>query len=234
MRSIAIGPGRSSPRVRMACARFGLRLTHMVERPPVAPGHLEALNQLEAGVALVHGRSGSGKSSLLNAFVRQRRLGGEGVVVVVPGRTSGRVIDVLEGSIGDALATLARVGLADATILARRVRDLSEGERVRLALASAILSSEDRPHERRGWIVIDEFLAVIDRPTARAVAGSVRRIWDRRGQTLPRLLVATAHNDLTDALRADLVVNLDNDPVEGSALQPSPLKPSTPRQGASS
>lgn len=223
MRAIAIGPGSSSPRLRRACARFGLRLTHHSTSPPV---HAEALRRLQAlrpgRIALVTGRSGCGKSSLLCALRRQlARDCAAGRCLTPRDDGSSRVIDALGGSLHDALATLARVGLADATILPRRVRELSDGERARFGLALALQASRGRGGRARGpgWIVIDEFLAVVDRRTARAVAAGVRRVWKERSVECPRLVVATAHDDLADALEPDLFIDLDQ-ATDGAAGSP--------------
>ena len=215
MRAIAIGAGSSSPRLRRACARFGLRLTHHSTSAPV---HDETLRRLRAlrpgGIALLTGRSGCGKSALIGGLRRQlARERGSGRWLTPRDGGSRRVIDAIGGSLDEALATLARVGLADATILPRRVRELSDGERARFGLALVLMASRRRGGRAGdpGWIVIDEFLAVVDRRTARAVAASVRRAWSRGPGERPRLVVATAHGDLADALAPDLLLDLDRD-----------------------
>ncbi|MBC7771234.1 MAG: hypothetical protein H7210_01940 [Pyrinomonadaceae bacterium] len=76
---------------------------------------------------------------------------------------------------------------------------------------------------RMGTILIDEFCSLLDRLSARAIAESVSK-WMRsdhnhvvpRGQR-PRLIVATAHDDLDVHLRPDLVVRVP--------LEPDPLTP---------
>lgn len=207
MRSIAIGPRASSPRLRRACARFGLRLTHDNTTPPVQALALRRLRTLRPGcIALLTGRSGCGKSVMLHAL--RAACAARGETVWVPSRSSAaRVIDVIGGTLHDALGTLARVGLADATILPRPVRDLSEGERARFALALACRAAAGASPPT--WVLIDEFLTAVDRPTARAVATAVRRVW-KSGESFPRLVVATAHADLRPALRPDLHLDLDH------------------------
>lgn len=206
MRAIAIGPRASSPRLRRACARFGLRLTHADTTPPVRALGLQQLRSLRPGcIALLTGRSGCGKSAMLHALRAACEARGE-AVWSPPRAASTRVIDSIGGSLHGALGTLARVGLADATILPRRVRDLSEGERARFAIALACRAAAEPVAPE--WVLIDEFLTVVDRSTARAVAAAVRRVW-RAGECFPRLVVATAHADLHAPLRPALHLDLD-------------------------
>jgi ABC-type ATPase with predicted acetyltransferase domain len=206
MQVIAIGAAPSSPRLRMACARFGLRLTH---EDPHPPRHAAALARVVAtppgSITLITGRSGSGKSVLLHDLERECRRRQQTAIRVAPPASHVRLIDAIGGTLTAALATLAAVGLADATILPRFVRDLSEGEKARLALAVAIRAARVR---RASWLLLDEFLAVVDRPTARGVATGIRRTWNR--DDMPRLVVATSHDDLAAALRPDCTINLDD------------------------
>ncbi|MFN9968856.1 MAG: hypothetical protein ACK58T_03065 [Phycisphaerae bacterium] len=207
MRVISIGAAASSPRLRMACARFGLRITH---DDPCPPHHAAALARVQAtppgAITLITGRSGSGKSVLLHDLERACRGRQQRVIRVTTPAPRVRIIDAIGGTLTAGLSTLALVGLADATLLPRLVRDLSEGEKARLALAVAIRAARVR---RAQWLLLDEFLAVVDRPTARAVATGIRRTWQR--DAMPRLVVATAHDDLAAALRPDCNIDLDRE-----------------------
>lgn len=205
MRSIAIGAAASSPRLRTACARFGLRLTHDSPQPPTQPAPLaRALATLPGSITCITGRSGSGKSLLLRTLEQHLRTQSTRVVRVELPPGHARVIDAIGGSLTAALATLASVGLADATLLPRRVRDLSEGEKARFALAAAIRACRVR---RAQWLLIDEFLSVVDRATAAGVAIGVRRAWNR--DPMPRLVVATPHDDLATTLKPDVTIDLN-------------------------
>jgi len=98
-------------------------------------------------IALVGGASGAGKSTVLRAMCRIARRDGR-AATVVNGRVAREVpmIDLLDGDVETALRTLARAGLADATLLPRTPRELSDGQRARLALA---LAMHQLPYEPR-------------------------------------------------------------------------------------
>ena len=171
-------------------------------------------------VVYVTGPSGSGKSVLLANLTRAVRDavpdGGRAVdlasVHAAPGRP---VIDLMRGSLGQALRLLSAAGLADAFLLLRQPHELSDGQRYRLRLALALdallagpASAEataDKPGGREAWrvLVADEFCSTLDRLSARAVAYRVRRLADAHGLTV---LAASAHDDLTEDLAPDVLV----------------------------
>jgi ABC-type ATPase with predicted acetyltransferase domain len=204
---------RPTERLCRACAAFGvgIRQVHRHRRTPagVSGSRLarRALDALpEGGVALVTGPSGSGKSTLLGrlaAEAARRRL----EVVRVPGAEPGRgaIIDLIPGPLGEAIATLARAGLADATLLGRTPDELSEGERFRLSLALGLHRARSARPARAPILVVDEFAATLDRATARSLARGVHR-WAARERA--RVVCATAHDDLADALTPHLSIVL--------------------------
>lgn len=172
MRSIAIGPRASSPRVGPGRAPgSGLRLTHDNTTPQVlAPRRLQSLPL--GRIALLTGGEWLRKDAMLQLRCERRaRLAAE-TVWVPPRSSAARVIDVIGGTLHDALGTLARVGLADATILPRPVARSIRGRAGSLApcLACRAAAGASPPT----WVLIDEFLTAVDRPTARAVATAVR------------------------------------------------------------
>lgn len=89
---------------------------------------------------------------------------------------------------------LGAVGLADASSFGRTIDQLSVGQRARAELGLALLDDSR-------IILVDEYLAHLDRPTAKAVAWSSQRAIRKSGKTA---IFLTAHDDLTQYLQPDL------------------------------
>jgi len=158
------------------------------------------------GVVLITGPSGAGKSTLLRNWQRLLRARQQPAVNLNTHRHASPrdpcVIDALQGPVRRRLSLLAAAGLAEATLLPRRVSELSQGQRFRLRLAAAMQRALRKP----GLVTlfIDEFAASLDRTTARSVACTLAR-WVRRERHV-RLVVATAHDDVLEWLRPDALV----------------------------
>jgi len=205
-------PEPPTPIARAACAMFGVHLrarkpTRRRQDTPAAharDGAQRLHQRLDLGqVALVLGPSGSGKSTLLAHLAELAERQQQPVVRLtpVPGRTT--PIDALPGSLAERLRALTSAGLADATLLARPARTLSDGERWRLALARAMVRAERAAGRARtpALLIADEFAATLDRLTARTVAAlAARRV--RTTQAL-RLALATNRDDLEPALQPE-------------------------------
>ena len=198
-----IAPSRPSLHTAEVCDRFGLHADlHRTGTLVVADG-LE-VPAAPAGVTLLTGPSGSGKSSLLRAAVAAvRSEHGENAVVDVaalelPDRP---LTDALGLPFADGLSLLARCGLAEPRLLLRTPAELSDGQRFRFRLAFALARRPDgnRPH----LLAVDEFTAVLDRTLARVVAFNVRRLSDATGTGF---LLATTHDDVAADLRPDVHV----------------------------
>lgn len=179
-----------SRRLLEACAGFGIGLARTRTGPGCARAARDTaralVRRLEPGrVAVIEGPSGSGKSVLLRRLgallgARAMRLHD-----LPPADPALALIDVVGGSTARSLALLSRAGLADATILARRVAELSDGQRWRLDLARLLERAEPSPG---AWLLIDEFASPLDDTTAMGVGLTLSR-WAR--VTGVRVVVAT-------------------------------------------
>lgn len=91
--------------------------------------------------------------------------------------------------------------MADPFSWARTPAELSDGQRSRAELAYMLT--------RSGTIVIDEWLAKLDRLTAQAVAWATGQRLRRAGK---QAILITSHDDLTEYLQPDLEVRVGWDP----------------------
>jgi ABC-type ATPase with predicted acetyltransferase domain len=190
-----------------ALARFGMvelperrRLDHTHARRLAA----ELVTTLAPGeVALLTGPSGSGKSTLLAALATEcADRGGRLLTGGVPRqRRSRRALEVIPLPTAQALEVLHAAGLGEPIVWARRVRELSCGERARLD-AAWLLARADAG----AWVAIDEFTSALDRITARSVCVGVRRL--ARTRRVP-LVVATAHHDVAAWLTPEVLVHIE-------------------------
>lgn len=152
----------------------------------------------EGGVTYVTGFSGSGKSTLLR-LVRDA-CPGAATLAPLPERDCA-VVDLFAYPLGETIYWLSKFGLGEAHLLRAQAADLSEGQKYRLALALLIAA---KPRAA----VVDEFLSVLDRVTAKMVAHNLQKLCREHGITL---YVATAHEDLIESLEPDYIVRMDLD-----------------------
>lgn len=172
------------------------------------------LPAVESGtITYVTGPSGGGKSSLLRAMCdandgRQR----EWIDMLAAPLPDRPVVDCFEElSLRQTLGVLSRVGLAEAWSYLRTPAELSDGQRWRLRLA---LGFERARQSNRAGIVLacDEFGSLLDRITAMIAARSLRRAIDANPSWCA--IVATAHDDLSPALKPDRIAICDFERVE--------------------
>ena len=150
-------------------------------------------------VVYITGQSGSGKSLLLSELAQQMRQEKDvkvGDVDQIEWDDNKPLVDQIGTTMAEAIRILSIAGINDAFLLIRSPKQLSDGQKYRLALAKLIESGANV------WVA-DEFGAKLDRTTAKVVAFSMQKIARQLGITL---MVATTHTDLGDELGANVVV----------------------------
>jgi len=209
----------TSTRVRAARAAFGLppipdtQLEHNQRNNNAAWAALALDITLKPGqTALIIGPSGSGKSTILDRFLAATA----SPTITLPSdatlrATRSPIVDLFDIPLSTTLAILARAGLADPNILHNNASSISEGQRFRLRLALAMHALE-RAHRRYAdrfgtpTLLADEFASTLDRDTAHAVARAAKR-WFAAAQ-YPRLIAATAHDDIIEPLTPDKLIHV--------------------------
>lgn len=198
-----------------ACAMFGLGTRRRVRKQCAANESLTqcALEILQVAkshvIVLVTGPSGAGKSTVLRELARLRRAVTSDVAMEWLRRSGSAmtIIEVLPGTLEERLELLGRVGLGDATLLARSFGELSDGQRHRFMIAW-MLKRARRDGTR--LVIADEFTSTLDRVTAMSVARSLRK-WFDRTRSRAVLVVATAHCDVEQWLKPDVCVHIGLD-----------------------
>jgi ABC-type ATPase with predicted acetyltransferase domain len=152
----------------------------------------------QGDVVYITGQSGSGKSLALRELKKQMTEAGLQVADIdeVPLDNTKPLIDQIGSSTTEALTLLSIAGLNDAYLFVRKPNELSDGQRYRFRLAKIIESGA------RVWVA-DEFLAVLDRTTAKVIAFNLQKIARKVGATL---MVATTHTDMVDDLAPNLYI----------------------------
>ena len=160
---------RVSNRTLLALAAFGITSEPRDTTPPLLAESI-ATTLSPRDRVLITGPSASGKSRLGRAIAAAAALQARRVVRIDPSqphsRGHARMLDVIPGPIPRAWSLLSRVGLADATLLSRRIHELSEGESFRLLIARALAREPD-------VLVVDEFCSALDSRLARSVCLSL-------------------------------------------------------------
>lgn len=153
----------------------------------------------QGDVVYITGQSGSGKSTVLRELTQQMGFGPERLNVADIDRVElldRPLIDQIGKDTAEALNLLSIAGLNDAYLFIRKPKELSDGQRYRFKLAKIIESGA------QVWVA-DEFLAVLDRTTAKVIAFNLQKVARKVGATL---MVATTHTDMVDDLAPNLYI----------------------------
>lgn len=143
-------------------------------------------------VTLITGESGCGKSTLLRELGKtpsECSLADESLPLHLWGLKYNKTEN-------DTLHTLCSCGLSDASLFILRYNQLSDSQKYRAKIADCLLSEARE-------LILDEFLATLDRDAACAIAFLVQKLV--RKKNLPSIFV-TSHTDLEPYLMPDLVI----------------------------
>lgn len=154
----------------------------------------------QGDVVYITGQSGSGKSTVLKELRHEYEKRGVKVAVASEIEMIDQPIvdQIYPGNklLSKTLELFSFVGLSDANLFLRKPSELSDGQRYRFMLAKMIESGA------QVWMA-DEFLALLDRVTAKVIAYNIQKIARKVGATL---IVATTHRDMLDDLAPDLYI----------------------------
>jgi ABC-type lipoprotein export system ATPase subunit/GNAT superfamily N-acetyltransferase len=139
------------------------------------------------GIVLIVGTSGSGKSTILRSLGEHTQPKIEFYNTVIENFSSPERGEEL----------LLASGLRSIPAWFRTPHTLSNGEHHRFEMALAL---------DQGITCVDEFTSVVDRDTAKALAYSVRKYYDRNPGVL---YIASCHRDITDWLDPDYIYDTD-------------------------
>lgn len=147
-------------------------------------------------IVYITGDSGGGKSVLLRAI--RADLGDDAAdlseVAVDPDKP---LIETVGATVEEGLELLSKVGLNDAFLFLRTYSQLSDGQKYRYRIAKLIESGKQ-------WWLMDEFVACLDRDTAKIIAYSLQKIARRQGKAV---ITATTHSDLQEDLKPSVLVH---------------------------
>lgn len=139
-------------------------------------------------VLYITGESGSGKSTILGELYPES--------VINDDKFMNTPIIDMGSDYSETIKVLSLLGLGDDSLFTLSPDNLSDSQKYRSKIAYFILRGDTE-------IILDEFLSTLDRETAKSIAFNIQKSLRRLGI---KLIVATAHEDLFEYLKPDVVV----------------------------
>ncbi len=187
---------KTSKRVTAVMRMFGLTIDRLEDSRVTHKCSID----VEAGdIVYITGPSGAGKSVLLREF--QNAISPDEQVNIEKIRMPSDVasIDCIYGEESTVVKTLllfSIAGLSDVFCMLTPPAYLSEGQKFRFRLASAIASGKK-------YVFADEFCSNLDRITAAVIAYNIRRFAKKNGVTF---FLASSHDDILADLQPDVLI----------------------------
>lgn len=153
----------------------------------------------ETGIIFISGPSGVGKSLMLGEIVKQFEK-----ARTIPKPPAGDIplCDTFQlDDAGSVIRYLSKFGLGEPRIMIGSFEQLSDGQKERFLIASALSSGT-------GPLVLDEFTTRLDRQTAKVTALNVGKILRKEDHVA---YIASCHDDIVDFLQPDIHVRLSLD-----------------------
>jgi len=178
---------KKSFRVASVMGKFDLQTEHIKEK---FKGSIDIDNEWQVGVIVGH--SGTGKSTIARELFKSELISGYKY-------SSDNILDDMprEKSIEEITKTFNSVGFSSPPSWLKPFSVLSNGEKMRVDLARAILEDQE-------LIVFDEFTSVVDRTVAKigsfAVSKAIRK-------TKKKFIAVSCHDDILEWLEPDWVFN---------------------------
>lgn len=148
-------------------------------------------------IIYITGQSGSGKSLLLRELAKQLEQKFLVANIDEVEYEDQPLIDQMGEKTEDAIRYLSAAGLNDAYLFIRKPKELSDGQKYRFRIAKLLESG------KQVWVA-DEFGAVLDRTTAKAVAFNLHKQAKRANAIV---VVATTHKDLLEELAPSIYID---------------------------
>jgi len=158
--------------------------------------HCCRLNINCGDVVYITGPSGSGKSVLLRELQKQIPADESINLDDIELNDDVTLIDCINADFAQALRLLSIAGLNDVFCMLNKARYLSEGQKYRFALATALAAG-------KRYIFADEFCSNMDRITASVISYNIRKFAKRKAVTF---ILASAHEDILAELVPDVLV----------------------------
>lgn len=156
------------------------------------------IDELDWGIGLIVGSSGSGKTSIGKQFFGENK-----IYNLYSGWEHDKpIVDCIlpDGDFNTATGALAAVGLGDVPSWLRPFNALSNGQQFRAGLARLVTEAPDE-------VVVDEFTSVVDRQIAKIGALAFAKNWRRnKGK---KVVLLSCHYDIIEWLQPDWVYDVN-------------------------